>query len=377
MDHAALGDNITKNDVADMIKIIEDEKIPDSINDKTIKIATWNIRNFGGTRKQVSLHHIAEVLNCFELTAITELRENTQDLEKVMKILGPYWKVIYSDSNMDDKGNKERIGYLYDGRVIEFTGLAAEADPIRENFATKEQLEKRIQSSKKITPKEKDKLIEILQDLNESIKLELYVEIEDFVEQIKKKFKATKKKLKYVIKRVKKTGEFRATHEWWRSPYLVSFKAGQFDFMMLAAHVKWGSKEKIDIERRRIALEKLADWVKKRREQEHVKDKDIIVLGDFNIPNRKSKLWKAMIKHGLDTHSSILNDDHGSTLSPGKRYDQIFYHSENEHRIKKGGILNLYPKKVKKPYKKMTKGQFEWQISDHFPLWIQIDVEEK
>jgi len=49
-----------------------------------------------------------------------------------MILLGPYWKVIHSDVNMDDKGTEERIGYLYDGRVIEFTGLAAEADPIRE-----------------------------------------------------------------------------------------------------------------------------------------------------------------------------------------------------------------------------------------------------
>ena len=224
---------------------------------------------------------------------------------------------------------------------------------------------------------EKDKLLKILQDLEESKKLEHYVKVEHFVEQIKKKFKSTKKKLKYVVKRVKKTGEYRATHEWWRSPYLVSFKAGQFDFMMLAAHVKWGSEEKIDMERRRIALEKLADWVKKRREQKHVKDKDIIVLGDFNIPSRKSKLWDAIIKHGLDTHSSILSDDHGSTLTPGKRYDQIFYHSENKHRIKKGGITNLYPKKIKKPYKKMTKEQFKYQISDHFPLWIQLNIEEK
>ena len=58
-------------------KIIEDKKIPDSVLDKTIKIATWNIRNFGGGRDNIYLHYIAEVLSRFELTAITELKENT------------------------------------------------------------------------------------------------------------------------------------------------------------------------------------------------------------------------------------------------------------------------------------------------------------
>jgi endonuclease/exonuclease/phosphatase family metal-dependent hydrolase len=374
VDHSALGDNISKKEVSDMIQILDKAKIPDSILDKTIKIATWNIQNFGGSRKPLSLHHIAEVLSRFELTAITELKESTQDLEKVMKILGPYWKVIYSDSNMDQKGNKERIGYLYDGRVIEFTGLAAEADPIRENFATKEQLEKSIRISRVIKNPEKNKLIKILCDMKTSKKLEHHVEVEHFVQQIKSKHKS--KRLEYIVKRMRKVGEFRSTHSWWRSPYLVSFKAGNFDFVMLAAHVKWGGSGKIDKERRKGALEKLADWVKIRREQKNVKDKDIIVLGDFNIPkNKNNQLWNAIRKHGLDTHSNILGDKHGSTLSKGKRYDQIFYHSENKHRIQNGGIVNLYPENVKKPYKKMTKNQFKYQISDHFPLWIQINVE--
>ena len=375
MDHSALGDNITRKDVADMIKIIESHKIPDSIVDKTIKVGTWNIQNFGGSREPLSLHYIAEMLSRFELIAITELKEDTSDLEKVMKILGSYWKVIYSDSNMDRKGNRERIGYLYDGRVIEFTGLAAEADPIRENFATKEQLEKRINSSRKLSDAEKAKLVKMVKSLKMSKKLEKYVEIEPLVNKIKKKITKNKD---YIADRIDKTGEFRSTHTWWRSPYLVSFKTGEFDFMMLAAHVKWGGSGKIDKARRKIALDKLADWIKLRREQEHVKDKDIIVLGDFNIPkSKKSPLWDAITKHGLNTHSKILGDKHGSTLSKGKRYDQIFYHSENNHRVKNGGIVNLYPHDSPRPYKKMSKNKFKYQISDHFPLWIQIDVEIK
>ncbi len=32
--------------------------------------------------------------------------------------------------------------------------------------------------------------------------------------------------------------EIKSTHDWWRSPYLVSFKAGKFDFVMLAVHLR-------------------------------------------------------------------------------------------------------------------------------------------
>ena len=46
MDHDALGDGITKDDIIDIIDIIKD-KVPDSVLDKTIKIATWNIQNRG------------------------------------------------------------------------------------------------------------------------------------------------------------------------------------------------------------------------------------------------------------------------------------------------------------------------------------------
>ena len=130
MDHGEVNDN-TRNGLEVLRARIDAAEIPETILDKKIKIATWNIRQFAGNRLPESIHYIAEILSNFEIIAITELTENTDDLEEVMEILGPYWKVIYSDVNMDDKGNSERIGYLYDGRIIEFTGLAAEADPIR------------------------------------------------------------------------------------------------------------------------------------------------------------------------------------------------------------------------------------------------------
>ena len=199
MNHGKL-DKTSEKGIEELRRRIDKEKIPETILDKNIKIATWNIQKLAGNRKQISTHYIAEIVSNFQIIAITELTENTKDLERIMKILGPYWKVIYSDVNMDNKGNGERIGFLYDGRIVEFTGLAAEADPIREyNKDEKEWLPK-------LT--------------------------------------------------------------WWRSPYLVSFKAGEFDFVMLAAHLRWGEKKDTKAQKeeaRRKALDKLADWIEDRR----------------------------------------------------------------------------------------------------------------
>ena len=64
-------------------------KIPSSKLDETINIATWNIMEFGKSRRRdASIHYIAEIINQFDLVAITELRDNTDDLKRVMHILG-------------------------------------------------------------------------------------------------------------------------------------------------------------------------------------------------------------------------------------------------------------------------------------------------
>src|SRR5262249_42797997 len=60
----------------------------------------------------------------FDLVSIAELRGNLGDLGRVLAILGPYWRVIYSDALEDDGGNDERLGFVYDKRAVAFTGFA-------------------------------------------------------------------------------------------------------------------------------------------------------------------------------------------------------------------------------------------------------------
>lgn len=91
-------------------------------------LATWNIRDFGGTRLNPSprtpecLLYIAEVISAFDLVAVQEVNENLSDFLTVMRLLGPYWDYIVTDQS----GNMERLAFVYDTRKILFRHVAGE-----------------------------------------------------------------------------------------------------------------------------------------------------------------------------------------------------------------------------------------------------------
>jgi hypothetical protein len=287
---------------------IKAAKIPSSKLDETLNIATWNIREFGKVaRTDAAIHYIAEIIGQFDLISLVELRDNLQDLGRVLPILGPYWKVVYSDMIPDAGGNRERIAFLYDKRAVVFNGLAAEATPPRK----------------------------------------------------------------------KKGKEYLSEISWWRAPYMASFRSGNFDFVLMTAHIRWGSSEGD----RAGELKLLADWVDAKRKELTKEDKDIIVTGDFNIPDLKSDLFKAITSKGLQLPAGLANLDIGTDLAKNKRYDQILHcpiYPANFTNA--GGVLDFYcgdfellfPKAA---FPKLTKDKLTYELSDHLPLWIQINTD--
>jgi hypothetical protein len=285
---------------------IEAAKIPSSKIDESINIATWNIREFGKKRrKEASIHYIAEILGQFDLIGVVEFRDNLADLGRVLEILGPYWRAVYSDMIPDAGGNRERVAYLFDKRAVVFNGLAAEANEPRE-----------------------------------------------------------KEGFEYLPK-----GSF------WRAPYMASFKSGSFDFVALTTHIRWGES----LEAREGELNLLADWIEAKRLEKHAEDKDMIVMGDFNIPSKTSSLFKAITKHGLQLPKALADLEFGSNLEKDKRYDQILHHPQYpENFTNKGGVLDFYIDEehiVELFSAGMTKTKFTYQMSDHLPLWLQMNTD--
>ena len=281
-------------------------KIPSSKLDETLNLATWNIREFGKVhRTEAAIHYLAEILGQFDLIGIVELRDDLTDLGRVLKILGPYWRAVYSDMIPDAGGNRERLGFIYDKRAVTFNGLAAEANAPRK----------------------------------------------------------------------KKGFEYLPESSFWRSPYLASFKSGNFDFIVLTTHIRWGDS----ITARRQELEMLADWIEAKRLEKTTEDKDLIVMGDFNIPSRTDALFKAITRHGLQIPKALLGLQFGSNLEKNKRYDQIVHHPiYPDNFTNAGGVLDFYIDEahIKQLFPGgMTKEKFTFQLSDHLPLWMQINTD--
>lgn len=283
-------------------------RIPPTRLDQSFTLATWNIREFGRkTRSQAAIHYIAEVLGQFDLVSVVELREDLRDLKRVLQILGPYWRAIYSDALLDAGGNRERLAYVFDSRALQFDGLASAA------FAP----------------------------------------------------------------RRRQGNEWVSELSWWRPPYIASFSAGNFDFVVITAHVRWGDSEA----GRLPELRGLAQWVGERNSlvqkgRPGWSEPDIFVLGDFNIPSRKSPLYAAITETGLRLPAALLKDEFGSNLERNKRYDQILHlPGYPENFAGRGGVLDFYDGDHRDLFPRLDKAAFTFQMSDHLPLWIEVNTD--
>ena len=170
------------------------------------------------------------------------------------------------------------------------------------------------------------------------------------------------------------TGVYEPKFSWWRKPYMASFKAGSFDFVALSVHIQWGTKAG-----RQKELEELAKWVKTYMKDEYRVDRDIILMGDFNIDSFNSELYKAISKYGLRAPDAIIQSEFGSNLAKGKRYDQILHHPVQTGSVftDHGGVVDYYKGNYKSllPYKHLTKDEFTYELSDHLPLWVQLNID--
>lgn len=107
--------------------------------EQNLLIATWNIRGFGNVTKKWSsddndspkrdfhaIAAIAEILSRFDVIALQEIKGNIRGLRYVMKLLGPHWSFLMSDVTRGNKGNGERLAFVFNTQRVRLSGLAAE-----------------------------------------------------------------------------------------------------------------------------------------------------------------------------------------------------------------------------------------------------------
>lgn len=312
------------------------EQVPARTLNDTLLLATWNIRDFGnedkrakpdgtnqpGPRLEESYYYIAEVISAFDLVAIQEIN-TLEALERVMRILGPSWSYLTTDIKPDATGNDERMTFVYDTRKIWFKHMAGQV--------------------------------------------------------------VLGKDTQFV-----------------RTPFYAAFQSGWFRFSLCTVHILYGDWK--DTRERIREIDDISGFLSARAERT---GENLILLGDFNILSRSDKTFQPFHKHGW-----TVPLDFRTNVRKNKSYDQIAFKTR-KHELKRGpsrpnagafdffesvfrnGEHDLYhdaaaatgrpmeswEKTMNWPQEDrvLTKREYfrewrTWQMSDHMPLWIELEI---
>ncbi|MCA9123552.1 MAG: endonuclease/exonuclease/phosphatase family protein [Planctomycetaceae bacterium] len=313
--------------------------IPTKTVDERLLLATWNIRDFDkpayGERSDEAIYYIAEIISRFDIVAVQEVYKDLKGLNRVLKVLGGYWKYIITDMAGDGRGNKERMTFLYDSRKVSFGGLAGEL----------------VLPEVKIKENGKSKVVP--------------------AEQV------------------------------WRTPFICGFKAGWSRFMLASVHILWGGG-KAEPANRVEEINAVAEFLRKRTEDDTAWSRNLILLGDFNIFSTEDETFKRLTNHGFTVPDKLK--EFASNAARNRHYDQIAFRVQPDRLDQTGecGVFDfyehvftaddesLYISDMGPAYLKNSKGKprttaqkrtyykTNWrthQMSDHLPMWVELKID--
>lgn len=147
-------------------------------------------------------------------------------------------------------------------------------------------------------------------------------------------------------------------------------------------HARWGDSK----EARRDELKRLSNWMERRFANAYVEDHDLIVMGDFNTPKLTDDIFAALIAGGLKIPKHLVNLKvgdrfiNGANLGKSARYDQVLHlPTVPENFTNDGGAVDFFidDAHIEElfPGKGYTRTKFTYQMSYHFPVWIQIKTD--
>jgi endonuclease/exonuclease/phosphatase family metal-dependent hydrolase len=157
-----------------------------------------------------------------------------------------------------------------------------------------------------------------------------------------------------------------------RTPYIVGFQAGEERFSLLTAHIRYG-KQPTDRLREISSFSKYIAKEIRDRATAGGEEKNLIVLGDFNIDDRgDNPLFQAFVSSGLMVPEQLLNLKTTYSTKP-KFYDQIAWFMGNLDLLTKerAGVVNF----AGAVYREISLRQMSYLISDHFPIWAEFLID--
>jgi endonuclease/exonuclease/phosphatase family metal-dependent hydrolase len=325
-----------------LLKHFKERQIPRSSRDKLL-LATWNIANLGAQKRTHDAKSlIAYILKRFDLIAVQEINENYQIFAEIVGSMGSGYDYIMNDT----AGNNERLAYIYRKSKVKPRNLFGEVALYQREYpkrtVTVNYTERGVPNSK------------------------------------------TYKDVRFV--------------PFDRNPFIASFRTGALDFTLVNAHLYFGrfqsSKKPADHAkfcRRVLEIYALARWANRRATKDSTYDQDIILLGDMNIPRmaKNESTYKALVRYGMQP-LDYLTKTGGTNLGNDKTYDQLaFAPGIARDRIIDYGVFDFDNALFKSLWQqlgtalslKKTISKFnsyvKYQISDHRPIWVQLDLGQR
>lgn len=164
-----------------------------------------------------------------------------------------------------------------------------------------------------------------------------------------------------------------------RNPFLCSFQWKNKIFILITVHSFSGGETKHDLERRALEALAIGRYADLRNSSKNAFSKNIIALGDFNIPmtQKGDIVYDALIKRGLKLpeHSTKVY----SNISNDKMYDQIAFLPSIKSKIVTHGVFDfdtaIFPELWQNETPVNFRAYLRYYLSDHRPLWMQLNFD--
>lgn len=166
-----------------------------------------------------------------------------------------------------------------------------------------------------------------------------------------------------------------------RTPYAMSFQRAGIEFILTTLHVVWGDRPAD----RLPEITRLAEWMRAWARRPRDLNQNLLVLGDFNLDRLGDPLFDAFVSTGLWPPSEL--DEVPRTIFDDSKtrhfYDQVAWFLDTEpvpavplltslEYTQRAGSFDFIPH----VFPGLTRTSISWRISDHYPLWVEFDVDD-
>jgi endonuclease/exonuclease/phosphatase family metal-dependent hydrolase len=166
-----------------------------------------------------------------------------------------------------------------------------------------------------------------------------------------------------------------------RTPYLAAFSANGTSLMFVNVHLYYGDDSPDSMARRSLETFAVAKWADLRNKSQYSFTRELVVLGDFNMPKSRpgDPIFKALTGLGLELpeHSTQI----ASNITADANYDQIAFLPETTRNCFTGlkGVFDydtvIFPDLWQDGANmKNFRAYLRYYISDHRPMWVQLST---